>query len=54
MVESESLAIENHHVKNNLNTNHLEEKLSLPKNCSPLVHQVAGHFYGKGKNKLGK
>ena len=26
----------------------------LPINCLPLAHQVAGHFYGKGKTKLGK
>lgn len=26
---------------------------SLPSNCFPLVHQVAGHFYGKGRTKLG-
>ena len=26
----------------------------LPSNCLPLAHQVAGHFYGKGKTKLGK
>ena len=25
----------------------------LPINCIPLKHQVAGHFYGKGKTKLG-
>lgn len=25
----------------------------LPSNCFPLVHQVAGHFYGKGRTKLG-
>ena len=25
----------------------------LPSNCLPLSHQVAGHFYGKGKTKLG-
>ena len=25
----------------------------LPQNCFPLTHQVAGHFYGKGKRKLG-
>jgi hypothetical protein len=32
-----------------------KEKLlpSLPLNCQPLSHQVAGHFYGKGKSKLG-
>lgn len=25
----------------------------LPKNCLPLIHQVAGHFFGKGRTKLG-
>jgi hypothetical protein len=25
----------------------------LPLNCLPLSHQVAGHFYEKGKAKLG-
>lgn len=25
----------------------------LPKNCLPLMHQVAGHFFGKGRTKLG-
>jgi hypothetical protein len=25
----------------------------LPLNSVPLVHQVAGHFYGKGRTKLG-
>lgn len=26
----------------------------LPSNCLPLTHQVAGHFFGKGRTKLGK
>jgi hypothetical protein len=26
----------------------------LPLNCLPLTHQVAGHFYGKGRTRLGK
>jgi len=25
----------------------------LPSNCLPLTHQVAGHFFGKGRTKLG-
>lgn len=25
----------------------------LPQNCLPLHHQVAGHFFGKGRTKLG-
>jgi 1D-myo-inositol-tetrakisphosphate 5-kinase/inositol-polyphosphate multikinase len=28
-------------------------QISLPNNCLPLSHQVAGHFYGKGRTKLG-
>ena len=28
-------------------------EILLPSNCLPLAHQVAGHFYGKGKTKLG-
>lgn len=27
---------------------------SFPQNSFPLTHQVAGHFFGKGKTKLGK
>jgi hypothetical protein len=27
--------------------------LALPVDCFPLTHQVAGHFFGKGKTKLG-
>ena len=31
-----------------------EEKFqALPLNCMPLSHQVAGHFFGKGRTKLG-
>jgi hypothetical protein len=30
-----------------------ESPVSLPTNCLPLAHQVAGHFYGKGRTKLG-
>ncbi len=29
------------------------ECVSLPMNCCPLSHQVAGHFYGQGRTKLG-
>ena len=29
------------------------ENINLPLNCSPLTHQVAGHFYGQGRTKLG-
>ena len=32
----------------------INEPSILPINCIPLKHQVAGHFYGKGKTKLGK
>lgn len=31
----------------------LIETLPLPINCKPLFHQVAGHFFGKGRTKLG-
>ena len=27
--------------------------LDVPLNCRPLAHQVAGHFFGKGRTKLG-
>ena len=30
-----------------------ENVQALPSNCMPLVHQVAGHFFGKGRTKLG-
>jgi hypothetical protein len=38
-----------------LNTNDLiiTEQI-IPSNCLPLSHQVAGHFFGKGRTKLGK
>ena len=26
----------------------------LPKGCTPLIHQVAGHIHGKGKTKAGQ
>lgn len=35
-----------------MNSNEAINQL-LPKNCLPLVHQVAGHFFGKGRTKLG-
>ena len=31
----------------------VNEETLLPDDCLPLAHQVAGHFYGKGKTKLG-
>jgi hypothetical protein len=31
----------------------LDNDAFLPLNCLPLSHQVAGHFYEKGKAKLG-
>lgn len=34
-------------------SNTLNDLKTLPLNCCPLVHQVAGHFYGKGRTKLG-
>ena len=44
------------------NQTHNEEKsaedsddtlVEMPLNCAPLSHQVAGHFYGQGRTKLG-
>lgn len=32
---------------------HVVDDTSLPTDCLPLTHQVAGHFYGKGRTKLG-
>ena len=39
----------------NVDTESSESNCSvdLPENCCPLVHQVAGHFYGQGRTKLG-
>ncbi len=39
---------------NNNNNNNNNNSCVLPTNCFPLTHQVAGHFFGKGKTKLGK
>jgi hypothetical protein len=36
------------------NNNYNNDLFELPTNCFPLTHQVAGHFFGKGKTKLGK
>lgn len=36
----------------NQSKNGITEQM-LPKNCLPLHHQVAGHFFGKGRTKLG-
>ena len=30
-----------------------EKVQALPSNCMPLAHQVAGHFFGKGRTKQG-
>lgn len=30
-----------------------DDSTVLPNNCTPLAHQVAGHFFGKGRTKLG-
>jgi hypothetical protein len=41
---------------NSTNTSLTEDStpaISLPNDCLPLTHQVAGHFYGKGRTKLG-
>jgi hypothetical protein len=41
-------------VENDDNNNDtLNVNKSIPANCAPLTHQVAGHFYGKGRTKLG-
>jgi len=51
MVESGLETVENRsHSKNN---NENVDDIVLPQNCMPLTHQVAGHFFGKGKTKLG-
>lgn len=36
-------------------TSTLESKdvMEMPHNCLPLMHQVAGHFHGRGRTKLG-
>jgi len=36
----------------NESTNGTDDQI-LPTNCLPLYHQVAGHFFGKGRTKLG-
>ena len=36
-----------------LNQTDAADCLGLPLNCHPLSHQVAGHFFGKGKTKIG-
>lgn len=44
-------------VENGTETNEEKQETAadnLPLNCFPLAHQVAGHFYGKGKTKLGE
>jgi 1D-myo-inositol-tetrakisphosphate 5-kinase/inositol-polyphosphate multikinase len=60
MVESGLETIENrsnsnnNHINNNSNNkNEIVDDSVLPHNCMPLAHQVAGHFFGKGKTKLG-
>lgn len=58
MVESGLETVENrsHSNNNNNNSNNKDENVDesvLPHNCMPLAHQVAGHFFGKGKTKLG-
>ena len=52
--EHQKLTSDNEKLSDNANTNPSnEDNNSLPSNCLPLVHQVAGHFYGKGRTKLG-
>ena len=44
-------------VENGTETNEEKQETAadnLPLNWFPLAHQVAGHFYGKGKTKLGE
>lgn len=55
MVENGGVDVESHQQPESAGgSNSLDLDLSsLPKNCLPLVHQVAGHFYGKGRTKLG-
>jgi hypothetical protein len=40
-------------VENRSHSNNNSDDSVLPQNCTPLTHQVAGHFFGKGKTKLG-
>jgi hypothetical protein len=39
--------------ENKFTRNEMTETLTLPSNCSPLIHQVAGHFFGQTKYGLG-
>ena len=52
MVESSVESNEQTGTKSN-EINPKELHTYLPTNCFPLTHQVAGHFYGKGRTKLG-
>lgn len=45
--------VENDLQTTNNNTGEIIAKHDLPTDCAPLTHQVAGHFYGKGRTKLG-
>ena len=42
-----------HKISNTNEKNNNSAAISLPQNCCPLSHQVAGHFFGKGRTKLG-
>lgn len=55
MVENNGneIAENNENLGHNETTNLNTESSSLPVNCLPLTHQVAGHFFGKGRTKLG-
>ena len=52
MVENgtENLTEDKKHNSDHIN---VDDHQVLPSNCLPLAHQVAGHFYGKGRTKLG-
>lgn len=49
MVENGTLSLN----ESNSEQDTADSGVVLPLNCQPLAHQVAGHFYGKGKTKLG-
>jgi len=56
--ENNSIVVDNNNEKkvnnNNNNTNDIiiTEQI-IQSNCLQLSHQVAGHFFGKGRTKLG-
>jgi hypothetical protein len=55
MVDLAEANLTNEKVDSNLaNVDLADHSIMLPNNCLPLKHQVAGHFFGKGRTKLGK